>query len=101
MSETNPYVGPCSCDHDAAAGDDPGFCGDKQYVSSEEQLVLASMRRIRRQADPIRAQLKVSGPGPRRQELQARLTILRQRFSRERQALRAATRRKLRRLGHL
>ncbi len=99
--KSNPYLGPCDCDKEAAAGRDPGFCGDKRYVSGEEQIILAQMRRIRRDAEPVRQWLKDLGPGVMRTRLLARLELLRERFAHEREALRAASHRKMKRLGHV
>ena len=100
-TQKNPHVGPCDCDKEAAAGNDPGFCGDKRYVSGEEQIILAQMRRIRRDAEPVRQWLKDLGPGTPRTRLLARLELLRARFAHERRALRAASHRKMKRLGHV
>lgn len=99
--KANPFVGPCDCDKEAAAGENPGFCSEKHYVSGEEQIILAQMRRIRREAEPVRQWLRDLGPGEMRTRLQARLELLRERFAHEREALEAATRRKMKRLGHV
>ena len=59
------------------------------------------MRRIRRGAEPVRQWLWGLGPGEMKRRLQARLEMLRARFAHVRKTLRAASRRKMKRQGHI
>jgi hypothetical protein len=95
----NPFLGPCHCDREAAAGAEPGACGKKEIVSAEELAALAEIRALSSRARALRAELAECA-GARRRELAEELEAARAELVRCRQAWSEANELKLRRLGH-
>jgi hypothetical protein len=97
----NPFLGPCHCDLEAAAGRETGSCGSKDYVSSEELAALAQMRQLQATAASLRAQLReLPAADPRHLELSRLIEHARGQFQRCRAAWTEANELKLRRLEH-
>jgi hypothetical protein len=77
-------------------------CSDVGYVSAEEEEILKSMRRLRRQAEGVRSRLRRGGGDSEEvAELEAHLQALRGQWQALDRKREAANRRKLVRLGHL
>jgi len=79
-------------------------CSAKEYVIAEEAAVLQRMRAIRAEADPLRRKLGTMAQeesSPRRRAVEAEIAALRERFRLAQEDLKAATRLKMIRLGHI
>jgi hypothetical protein len=79
-------------------------CGVKEYVIAEEADALRRMREVRAEVDPLRRELRslaAEASPEQRQVLEEKIESLRREFQRLRKELKAATRLKMIRLGHI